>query len=334
MDRRRQQRLSLDLLRGFRAAAKHLSFTRAARELFVTQPAISREVKKLEEQLGQPLFRRVNRSLQLTAAGWELYRAVEQAMAIIDSATERIGNPAQRLSLTTTSALASLWLVPKLPGFTRLHAGVDVRIVASNDMLDIDREHLDLALRYFPPWIEPTGEPLFDYFQFPVCTPAYAASQREPMQTIDDLRKHMILDLDTILYGRPWSDWETWLNMKRIRRFSPRGTLRLSHYDQVIQAAKEGAGVAIGKWPHVMRQIRDGSLCAPLGESSMVKVGGFYVQAQPEVADRDIVKAFVGWLRDEVRRDGGATLQASARATLSRQSARSVAQRGRRAQAN
>ena len=79
MDRRRQQRLSLDLLRGFRAAAKHLSFTRAARELFVTQPAISREVKTHEEQLGQPLFRRVNRSLQLTEAGRELYRAAEQA---------------------------------------------------------------------------------------------------------------------------------------------------------------------------------------------------------------------------------------------------------------
>ena len=99
MDRRRQQRLSLDLLRGFRAAAKHLSFTRAAHGLFVTQPAISHEMRKFEEQLGQPLFRRVDRSLQLTAAGWELYHATEQAMAIIDSATERIANPARRLSL-------------------------------------------------------------------------------------------------------------------------------------------------------------------------------------------------------------------------------------------
>ena len=332
MDRRRQQRLSLDLLRGFRAAAKHLSFTRAAHELFVTQPAISHEVRKLEEQLGQPLFRRVNRSLQLTAAGWELYRATEQAMAIIDSATERIANPAQRLSLTTTSALASLWLVPKLPRFTSLHAGVDVRIAASNDMLDIDREHLDLALRYFPPWIDAAGERLFDYFQFPVCAPAYAESRRESIRTLDDLRKHVILDLDTILYGRPWSDWQTWLNAQRIRGFSPAGTVRLSHYDQVIQAAKEGAGIAIGKWPHVMREIRDGSLCAPLGKSSMVKVGSFHIQVHPEVAARAVVGAFLGWLRDEVRRDGKATL-APARSIVSPRRPRSVAQRGRRAQA-
>src|SRR5438876_8688541 len=107
MDRRRQQRLSLDLLRGFRAAARHLSFTRAAHELFVTQPAISREVKTLEEQLGQPLFKRVNRALQLTDAGRELYRAADEALGILDTATARIGRTTRGLSVTTTTALAS-----------------------------------------------------------------------------------------------------------------------------------------------------------------------------------------------------------------------------------
>ena len=303
MDRRRQQRLSLDLLRGFRAAAKHLSFTRAARELFVTQPAISREVKTLEGQLGQPLFRRVNRSLQLTEAGRELYRAADEALSLLDAATERIGTPTRKLSLTTTTALASLWLVPKLPGFTRLHPGVDVHIVSTNDLVDLDREQLDLALRYFPPWLEPSGELLFDYIQFPVCSPAYLASRREPINSLADLRKHVVLDLDVILYGRTWSDWDAWLNAKRIARFRPAGTLRLSHYDQVIRAAKDGGGIAIGKWPHVMREICDGSLCAPLGEPSTAKVGGFYLQIRPDAVDSKVVRTFVTWLRAEVRRD-------------------------------
>src|SRR5512145_3004004 len=107
MERRRRPRLSLDLLRGFHAAARHLSFTRAARELSVTQPAISREIKVLEEQLGQPLFRRVNRTLQLTQAGEELYRAVHEALALVDGATERLSSGGRTLAVTTTTALAS-----------------------------------------------------------------------------------------------------------------------------------------------------------------------------------------------------------------------------------
>src|SRR5258707_13429769 len=119
----RNLRLSLDLLRGFRSAARHLSFTRAARELFVTQSAISREIKKLEQQLGQPLFHRVNRALQLTHAGEELYRATDEALAMIDAATDRLTGSERTLGITTTTALASLWLVPRLQQFTRHHPG-------------------------------------------------------------------------------------------------------------------------------------------------------------------------------------------------------------------
>ena len=110
MAKRRSPRLSLDLLRGFRMAARHLSFTRAAQELFVTQSAISREIKTLEEQIGKPLFRRVHRALQLTRAGEELYRATDEALALLDAATDRIAESRKILAVTTTTALASLWL--------------------------------------------------------------------------------------------------------------------------------------------------------------------------------------------------------------------------------
>src|SRR5258706_283530 len=151
MNRQRAPRLSLDLLRAFRSAARHLSFTRAAREQFVTQSAVSRAMRTLEEQLGQPLFHRVNRALTLTHAGEELYRASDEALGLIDAATDRLTGSARALAFTTTTALASTWLVPKLPQFTRLHPGTDVRIFASNDMVDLEREHIDVALRFVPP---------------------------------------------------------------------------------------------------------------------------------------------------------------------------------------
>src|SRR4029453_10434473 len=113
--KRRRPRLSLDLLKGFDAAARHLSFTRAARELSLTQSAVSREIKTLEEQLGQPLFNRVNRGLRLTDAGQGLYRAVDEALKLIDEATDRFAGSrrAETLAVTTSCALASTWLVPK-----------------------------------------------------------------------------------------------------------------------------------------------------------------------------------------------------------------------------
>ena len=103
MNRKRAPRLSLDLLRGFRSAARHLSFTRAAQDLFVTQSAISREIKTLEEQLGQPLFRRVNRTLQLTPAGEELYRIADETLTQLDAEVERIAGASKVVTVTTTT---------------------------------------------------------------------------------------------------------------------------------------------------------------------------------------------------------------------------------------
>ena len=130
MDSRpRTSRLSLDLLKGFEAAARHLSFTRAAQELFLTQSAVSREIKTLEEQLGQPLFDRVNRGLRLTDAGQTLYRAVGEALLLIEQATGRLASTVttETLTVTTSVPLASMWLVPKLQRFFQRYPDVEVR---------------------------------------------------------------------------------------------------------------------------------------------------------------------------------------------------------------
>ena len=303
MERERAPRLSLDLLRGFHAAARHLSFTRAALELFVTQPAISREIKTLEEQLGRPLFRRGGRSLELTAAGQELFRAADEALSIIDAAAVRVAGAVRTLSVTTTVALASTWLVPRLRRFAQLHPEVDMRLVASNDMVDLERDHVDVAIRFIPNWIASrSNHKLFDYLQFPVCSPALGCDPQRPLKTPADLGKHVLLEFETVVYGRPWHDWQQWCEAQKLRRISSAGWLRFSHYDQVIAAAVEGGGVAIGKLPHLSQHLREGVLVAPLGAPGTVRLGAFYIETSC-TSPPELVTPFVEWLHAEVTLD-------------------------------
>lgn len=315
MDKRRHP-LSLDLLRGFRVAARHLSFTRAAQELFVTQSAISREIKTLEEQIGKPLFRRVHRALQLTRAGEELYRVTDEALALLDAVTDRLTESERTLSVTTTTALASLWLAPRLPRFNRLHPGIDVRIVASNDKPDLEREHMDIAIRFVPRGADtPSGERLLDCDIFPVCSPALARDEARPLRSPPDLANHVRLDFETIRDGRPWSEWDVWLGAMKLPAVKPASTLRFSHYDQVIPAAIEGSGVAMGARPHLTQYLRDGVLCAPFGLDMAVSLSSFYIVLRRDVRGNDAAEAFAAWLRSEVRRDSELTLAVSHRAS-------------------
>lgn len=304
-------RFSLHLVRGFWAAARHLSFTRAAAELFVTQSAVSREVKKLEEQLGQPLFLRVNRSLQLTQAGEELYRAVDEALALIDAAARRLARSEQTLAVTTSIPLASLWLVPRLPRFTQRHSGVDVRIAANNDIVDLAKARVDIAIRYGHGGKSSfSGEPLVDYNTFPVCSPALMQDPKRPLRTVTDLAHHVLLEFETTVDGRPWYDWDQWFNAMKITKFKPAGRLRFSHYDQVVEAALAGSGVAIGKRPHLNSKLQDDTLRAPFGPEMVASLGGFYLVIADTARGRPDVDAFIRWLRSEVRRDERAIVAA------------------------
>lgn len=309
MHSRRRPRISLDLLRGFRAAARHLSFTRAAQELFLTQPAISREIKTLEDQLGQLLFNRVNRALQLTPAGEELYRIAEEAFAQLDAVIERIAGSGKTVAVTTTSALASLWLAPRLPRFNRAHPGIDVQVVASNDKPDLERDQLDVAIRVVLAGGDvPDGKPLLKCETFPVCSPALARDRLHPIRTAVDLARHVRLDYESLRDGRRLSEWDFWFDATKTRRVKPASTLRFPQYDQVVAAAIEGSGVAMGVLPHLARHLREGVLCAPLGREGVARRGTFFVVCRPAVAGRDAVEAFVAWLWKEVHREGEFTL--------------------------
>lgn len=303
MEPQRTPRLSLDLLRGFCAAARHLSFTLAARELCVTQSAVSQQVKALEEQLGADLFTRANRTLRLTQTGGQLFRAVDEALTLIDSTTEQIAGAGRSLSITTTVPFASLWLGPRLPAFARLHPEIRLRIVASNDNLDIAREQIDIAIRYAPNGATPpAGEPLFDYETFPVCSPALLQMTNRAIGSVADLAQHVLLDFETVRNGHPWYDWHQWLDAMKVRGLKPAGSLRFTHYDQVIAAALAGGGLAIGRWPHLSSHMHQGVLVSPLGDAGVVRSGRFYivlghgVPAEPS-------GTFLDWLRGEARDD-------------------------------
>lgn len=319
MDKRRQPRLSLDLLRGFRVAARHLSFTRAAQELFVTQSAISREIRTLEEQIGQPLFQRVHRALRLTPAGAELYRVADKALTDLDAVTDRLTGSSRALTVTATTALASLWLAPRLTRFSRLRPEIDVRIVATNERPDLEREHLDVALRFVAPGADaPDAEQLMTAVSFPVCSPALARDRKRPLRTPDDLALHVRLDYEGLRDGRRFSEWDFWFDAMEIRPVKPASTLRFSQYDQWLPAAIEGAGVAIGVLPHLTQQLDDGILCAPFGREAIVKRGTFFIVLRRDVVGGEAVNAFVDWLRREARRDGAFTVASLSKAEIRR----------------
>jgi LysR family transcriptional regulator, glycine cleavage system transcriptional activator len=305
MNRRRLPRLSLDLLRGFRSAARHLSFTRAAQDMFVTQSAISREIKTLEEQLGQPLFRRVNRTLQLTPAGEELYRIAHETLGQLDAAVERIAGASKLVAVTTTSGLASLWLAPRLPRFNRAHPGIDVRVVASNDTPNLERDQLDIAIRFVLAGADvPDSKPLFECKSFPACLPALANNKSHPIRTPADLAQHVRLDYESMRDGRRLSLWDFWFDTMKIPRMKPASTLQFPQYDQLVSAAIEGSGVGIGVLPHTAQYLHQKVLCAPFGMEAVALLGAFFIVRRPDVAGRDAVEAFVNWLWSEVRRDG------------------------------
>ena len=295
---------SLDLLRGFEAAARHMSFTRAATELFVTQSAVSRQIKALEDKLGVPLFRRLNRALLLTDEGQALFRATREALARIEAEVRRIakGGSQRPLTVTASVSFSALWLLPRLPAFRRLHPRIDVRIAADNRLLDLERAGIDLAIRYGRPDAIPEGAVLlFGESVFPVCSPKLAHERRRPLKKPVDLAHHVLLHLDDPAGSWPWLNWQDWLEAMKLSDMQPAGVLRFSHYEQLIQAAVAGEGVALGRDPLVRTALRRKQLVAPFGTRRTSPRAYFLVRASG--AGRPEAEAFVAWLLETSRSD-------------------------------
>ncbi len=291
---------SLDLLTGFEAAARHLSFTKAGEELFLTQSAVSRQIKELEEQLGVPLFQRRHRALALTEAGQQFYAAAAQVITTMRTATERLRIQAGRkrpLSVTTTHSFAALWLIPRLAGFTRTHPGVDVRITADTRVQDLERDGLDLAIRHGPPSLAgPNAVRLFGERVFPVCSPKLLKAN--PLREPSDLKNHTLLQYDDPDARHPWLHWKTWLEVAGVPDLRPAGTLSLSGFEQIIPAAVAAHGVALGRSPLVKDLLTERRLVAPF-KTTADPARAYFVIASQAAASRPEVHEFIEWLKGE-----------------------------------
>lgn len=292
----------LNFIEGFEAAARHLSFTKAAAELFLTQSAVSRQIKALEDQLGVQLFERRTRALSLTPEGEALFQTVADVLRRIEETTQRIQGRAEErtFTVTTTPAFASLWLIPRLVGYTRENPKVDVRISASNELVDLERSGIELAVRYSGP--QAAGIKLFAEEVFPVCSPSLLRDAKRPLATPADLKLHVLLHYADLSRSTPALDWSMWLQSVGLPNLEPAGALHFSHYDQIVLAAVNGQGVALGRSPLIRRFIREGTLLAPF-DTKFVAARAYYVIASKSSERNTDVKNFVSWLQAEAKQE-------------------------------
>jgi DNA-binding transcriptional LysR family regulator len=287
----------LDALRGFVAAARRMSITAAAQDLCLTQSAVSRQIQALEERLGVQLFRRSNRSIMLTEAGEQLFHLASPWMDRLLELADSFQHDARLRPVTVSASIgvASLWVLPRLGAFQAAHPHIDIRVAASNRMVDLELDGVDLAIRYSP---RPPAEQalrLFDETMAPVANPAVASSAFGPPRA---LLQHVLLDLDD--RGRPWLHWASWLKANGLEHDKPKGYLHFNQYDQVIQAAIEGHGVALGRLALVLPMLRDGRLVAQTGQRMRVDDYAYWLLQTPGPL-RHEVTVFRDWLVQQVK---------------------------------
>lgn len=297
---------SLDMVRGFEAAARHLSFTRAGDELALTQSAISRQIKALEDALGAPLFVRMNRRLALTEDGRRFAQAVREALGLVDAAAREIASRGalEPVTVTTTMSFAALWLVPRLGSFRQRHPGIDVRIVADDAVLDSRVHRIDLAIRFCEPGAAPeAAADLFDESVIPVCSPRLLTDPAKPLREPPDLAGHVLLALASGHSDLSWLDWAPWFVALGVPSLRPAGVLSFTNYSQMIQAAIEGAGVALARLPLLERSIERGDLVAPFRHRRALSRRYYLVETS---GGGQRVAALRDWLLDEAANTGAA----------------------------
>lgn len=295
----RQDLPRLDLLRSFEAAARTLSFTQAAQELFLTQSAVSRQIQQVEASLGVDLFERRHRALALTDAGRTLHRAVVDCLERLRDATTliRADLKMRTVAVTTTPGFASLWLIPRLVRFTAKHPEVDVRISATLDVQDLERNQLDLAVR-FCAIKDGEGPALFEETVLPVCSPQLLANRANPLKNPADLAHHTLLTIDTPRGTPLMDDWEPWTRVMGLTDVRTKNTLRFTQYTDVVAAAVAGQGVAIGRFPLLDALLKNKSLVAPFkGVASSQR--GYFVALNARSRGNPDAQDFAKWLRAE-----------------------------------
>lgn len=287
----------LTALRAFDAAARHMSFAKAADELSVTPAALSFQIKSLETHLGAPLFRRLNRAVELTEAGKALAPGTADGFQTLASAWRTAQRLQDEHTLTVTAgpAFTAKWLAPRLYEFAQGHPEIELRFSASLRMMDFARDAVDVAIR-FSRETDPGlwSLPLAEEWVAPVMTPALA--ERYP--TPESLTEAPLIFDDSIDFLRPRSNWEAWFRAMGIDH-APHHGPRFSQADHAIDAALAGVGVVLGRRALVVKDVHDGRLILPF-KIALATDARFSFICPLGTENRPQVKAFREWMLSEI----------------------------------
>jgi LysR family glycine cleavage system transcriptional activator len=291
----------LNALRAFEAAARHLSFLKAAEELHVTPGAVSQQIKALEDLLGVTLFRRLPRGVLLSDAGQRYGKRLGELLDGVEAATAALKRDSASavLTVSTTTSLAARWLIPRLGSFSAAHPGIVVRVSAENALVDFATAEADIALRRtkaaFPGL---RSERLLPEEVFPVCSPALAAGP-PPLRTLEDLR-HLTMLHEDIIPGGIELDWSDWLTALSARHIEVREGPRFTYSHMSLQAAAAGLGVALGNNVLAGGDLASGLLVRPFVES-VPSPFSYWLVCPEATAERPKLRAFRDWIMAEAR---------------------------------
>ena len=292
----------LNSLTAFESAARHLSFTKAATELNVTQGAISRQIRHLEDYLGRSLFVRDKRQLVLTQTGEDYFLSVQQSLQLLASATGEImqWQGQKQISVVTSYAMASLWLLPKLPEFEQAYPDIEVRILATDVFKSLRPSEFDIAVFYCrKPPEGMMATPLCRERVFTVCSPQFLDRRQ--------LNGHPETVFTTTLLCRDSNDdflnWNEWFQAVGMKPVEPKRRLNLNNYPMLLQAALNGQGVALG-WEQLLGDYLDSGLLVRPVPTELITTARFYLlESEEPVRRKPAVVKFRNWLLEVVGRD-------------------------------
>jgi DNA-binding transcriptional LysR family regulator len=289
---------SMTALVEFESVARLSSFTVAANELGVTQAAVSRQVKFLEDTLGVRLFHRLHRSIELTEEGEALYLVVAESMQKIAGVFDRLssGPVQQELVLAATSAFSHFRLLPRLASLKKAQPNLQLRLSTQMFTADLRHKEIDVAVRFGNGrWSDGTATLLFDEEVFPVCSPKWVESRGMP-QSLQDVANAALIESDSTSEG--WMGWEAWFNALGLRPLRLNFALRCSLYTDAIQAARYGEGIALG-WGRLVHDLVETGELVRLPVASLKPNDAYFIVVPHGRTITAATDGLIDWLRQD-----------------------------------
>lgn len=296
----RTRPIGVGQLRAFAAVARRLNFRAASEELSLTQSAVSRQIQALEDELGVALFLRHTRAVELTGAGAQLMRTVGPTLEQLDGTVRMIRRSAGRKSvaISTWASFASMWLITRLEAFQTEFPDIDIRIDATDTLVDMDTADVDLALRYaMPDTVPPGAVRLFGEQLTAVASPWLLKTGKKLLRG-EDLAHFALLEAGDSHRTQhlEWLTWQRWFEMHQLRKLEPKRWMHFNYAHQIAQAALAGQGVALARMPLVADSLASGDLVEILPHMRLDSPMAYWLVVGPRSATRPEIKAFCAWL--------------------------------------